>query len=105
MNRKLRRYLDETEKTNKKIAELQNYLKSIQVAQKKEEDGEIVRIIRNMKLDPKSLYKLLNGLQDGTMTIQQVKETIEQSSAEAEKELSKETEEMEEIENEEKENR
>lgn len=85
MNKKLKKYLDEIDKTNAKIAELQEYLKTVQVAQKKEEDGEIIRSIRNMKLSPQALYEMLGGLQDGTLTIKQVQESIKPSAPTMEK--------------------
>ncbi|MDD3186079.1 MAG: DUF4315 family protein [Clostridia bacterium] len=104
MNKKLKRYLDEIDKTNGKIAELQEYLKSVQIALKKEEDGEIIRSIRSMKLEPKALFDLLNGLQDGSLTIQQVQESMIKSASSTQKELPQEAEkELEDIDDEEKE--
>ncbi len=100
MNRKLKRYLDETDKTNAKIAELQAYLKTVQAAQKKEEDGEIVRIIRSMKLEPKALYEVLDGLQNGSLTIQQVQESMKQSASNTEQELPEMADKMEELDDE-----
>lgn len=81
MNKKLKKFLDETDKTNAKIAELQEYLKSIQVAQKQEENEEIIRSIRSMKLGPKELFGLLNGLQEGTLSIQDVQAQMENAIA------------------------
>lgn len=104
LNKKLKRYLDEIDKTNGKIAELQEYLKSVQIALKKEEDGEIIRSIRSMKLEPKALFDLLNGLQDGSLTIQQVQESMIKSASSTQKELPQEAEkELEDIDDEEKE--
>ena len=101
MNKKLKKYLDETDKTNAKIAELQEYLKTLQVAQKKEEDGEIVRSIRSMKLEPKALYEMLEGLQNGTLTIQQVQESLKQATSVKENELPQMAENMEDMDDEE----
>ena len=42
------------------------------MAQKQEENEEIIRSIRSMKLGPKELFDLLNGLQEGTLSIQEV---------------------------------
>lgn len=70
MNRKLQRYLTEIEKTEQKIADLQQHLKDLRLGQKQEEDLEMVRVIRGMKLGSKDLLHVLNGLQDGTMSIQ-----------------------------------
>ena len=50
MNKKIRRYLEEIEKTEKKIADLQQYLKGIKSALKEEENNEMIRAIRGMKL-------------------------------------------------------
>lgn len=69
MNKKLKRYLDEAEKTESKIQELQDYLKSVRAAQKQEEDLEMVRSLRSLKLSSHDLFDLLNGIQDGTVTI------------------------------------
>lgn len=70
MNKKLMRYLDEADRTEAKIAELQEHLKGVRAAQKAEEDIEIVKSIRSMKLDGRELLAMLTGLQDGTMKIQ-----------------------------------
>ena len=47
MGKKLQKYLDEAEKTEQQIAELEERLKTIRAAQKKEEDSEIIRAIRS----------------------------------------------------------
>ena len=67
MNRKIKRYLEEIERTEKKIEELQNYLKGVRVALKAEEENEMVKSIRSMKLNSHELFDLLNGIQDGTI--------------------------------------
>lgn len=54
MNKKIRRYLEEIEKTEKKIADLQQYLKGIKSALKEEENNEMIRAIRGMKLEGKN---------------------------------------------------
>ena len=46
MGKKLQKYLDEAEKTEQQIAELEERLRTIRAAQKKEEDSEIIRAIR-----------------------------------------------------------
>lgn len=86
MNKKLKRYLEETDKANAKIAELQEYLCAMQREQKREEDAEIIKIIRAMKLPPKELFALLNGLQEGSLVIAQGEEQAEKQISEAEKE-------------------
>ena len=70
MNRKLKRYLDEEERTVAKIAELQEHLKEVRMAKKQDEDTEIIRSIRGMKLDGRTLFSVLNGIQDGGVDVQ-----------------------------------
>lgn len=70
MNKRLVRYLDEADRTEAKIAELQEHLKGVRAAQKAEEDIEIVKSIRSMKLNGRELLAVLNGLQDGSLKIQ-----------------------------------
>lgn len=69
MNKKLKRYLDEEEKTEGRIAELQDYLKSIRAARKQEEDLEMVRSIRSLKLGGHELMELLSSIADSTITL------------------------------------
>lgn len=61
MNRKIKRYLDEIERTEKKIEELQAYLKGVRVALKAEEENEMIKSICSMKLNSHELFDLLNG--------------------------------------------
>lgn len=75
MNKRIKRYLDEIEKTEKKIAELQRYLKGVQTALKQEENNEMIKSIRGMKLSSKELFELLNGIQDGSISF-----TVEEKS-------------------------
>ena len=49
MNRRIKKYLDEIDKTERKITELQAYLKGIRSALKQEEDNEIIKSIRSKK--------------------------------------------------------
>lgn len=67
MNKKLKKYLDEGDKIEARIAELQEQLQSVRSAQEMEENNEIVKSIRMMKLNGRELFDLLCGLQDGTM--------------------------------------
>ena len=69
VNKKLKRYLDETEKTKEKIAQLQEHLRNVQAMQKQDEDMEIIKSIRGMKLPPRELFELLCGLQEGSFVI------------------------------------
>lgn len=70
MNKRIARFLDEIEKTEKKIAEMQLYLKSVKAQLKQEEDAEMIRTIRGMKLNSHDLSELLAGLSNGTITYQ-----------------------------------
>lgn len=51
-----------------RIAELQDFLKEIREARKKEEDLEIIRSIRSMKLGARELFDLLTAIQDGNLS-------------------------------------
>lgn len=73
MNKKLKRYLDETEKTKEKISQLQEHLRNVQAMQKQDEDMEIIKSIRGMKLPPRELFELLCGLQEGSLVIAKVR--------------------------------
>lgn len=68
LNRRIKRYLEEIDKTERKIAELQQYLKGVQSALKQEENNEMIKSIRGMKLSSKELFDLLNGIQDGSVS-------------------------------------
>ena len=59
MSKKLKKFLNDAEKTESKIAELEEYLRNVRAAQKKEEDNEIVRAIRSTKLGGRDLLALL----------------------------------------------
>ena len=67
MNRKIEKYLSEISKTEKKIKELQAYLKGLRAALRAEEDREMIRSIRSRKLPGSELYELLDGIQDGSV--------------------------------------
>ena len=70
MNMKLKRLLDDIQKTEDKIAELQEHLKRQNTLRQQMEDVEIVKSFRSMKLDSRELLVLLDGIQKGTITIQ-----------------------------------
>ena len=70
MNKKLKRYVEEEERTVAKITELQEHLKTLRIAKKQEEDAEIIRSIRSMKLDGRTLFNVLNGIQDGGVDVE-----------------------------------
>ena len=67
MSKRQRRLIEEEEKALKKISELQEYVKELRDARKKEEDVEILRTLRSLKLGAWDLYNLLTGIQEGTV--------------------------------------
>ena len=75
MNKKIRRYLEEIEKTEKKIADHQQYLKGIKCALKEEENNEMIRAIRGMKLEGEELLQFLDGLKGGNVRFEVGKKT------------------------------
>lgn len=82
--RKLKRLIDDEEKAESKIAEWQAILETTRVLRKKEEDSEIVRSIRSLKLEPRELYELLVGIQKGTVSMetrQKILDAIEEETA------------------------
>lgn len=70
MNMKLKKILDDIQKTEDKIAELQEHLKRQKTLKQQMEDVEIIKSFRSMKLDSRELLVLLDGIQKGTVTIQ-----------------------------------
>ena len=86
MNMKLKKLLDDIQKTEDKIAELQEHLKRQNTLRQQMEDIEIVKSFRSMKLDSRSL---LDGIQKGTVTIQMDEDggiTVEDAKAPQKKE-------------------
>ena len=86
MNKKYKRYLDEIERTEAKIAELQEYLKTTKAALKQEEELEMIKAIRSMKLKGRDLFDVLNQMQNGNVSLE--------ISAEAEESVSPEVNEI-----------
>ena len=86
MSKKLKKFLNDAEKTESKIAELEEYLRNVRAAQKKEEDNEIVRAIRSTKLGGRDLGALLVIIQAGTVTFQTTVNHANKTSEEAEME-------------------
>ena len=70
MNRKIKKYNEEIIRTEKRISELQAYLKGIRCALKEAENEEIIKSIRGMKLNNKELVEMLENIQNGTLTFQ-----------------------------------
>ena len=69
MNMKLKKILDDIQKTEDKIAELQEHLKRQNTLKQQMEDVEIIKSFRSMKLGSRELLVLLDGIQKGTATI------------------------------------
>ena len=64
MNMKLKKILDDIQKTEDKIAELQEHLKRQNTLKQQMEDMEIIKSFRSMKLDSRELLVLLDGIQN-----------------------------------------
>ena len=69
MNMKLKKVLNDIQKTEEKIAELQKHLKKQNDLKQQMEDIEIIKSFRSLKLDSRELLVLLDGIQKGTATI------------------------------------
>ncbi len=78
MNKKYKRYLDEIERTEAKIVELQEYLKTTKAALKQEEELEMVKAIRSMKLKGRDLFDILNQMQNGNVSLEISEEETEE---------------------------
>ena len=70
MNMRLKKVLDDIQKTEDKILELQEYVKKLKIQKKQMEDAEIFKAIRSMKMDSREMLTFLDGIQNGTVTMQ-----------------------------------
>lgn len=70
MNMRLKKVLDDIHKTEDKILELQEYVKKLKIQKKQMEDAEIIKAIRSMKMDSREMLTFLDGIQNGTVTMQ-----------------------------------
>ena len=70
MNMRLKKVLDDIQKTEDKILELQEYVKKLKIQKKQMEDAEIIKAIRSMKMDSRELLTFLDVIQNGTVTMQ-----------------------------------
>ena len=70
MNMRLKKVLDDIQKTADKILELQEYVKKLKIQKKQMEDAEIIKAIRSMKMDSREMLTFLDGIQNGTVTMQ-----------------------------------
>lgn len=67
MNVKLNRVVEEIEKTETKIAELQGNLRKLKSQRVQLEDQEIIKTFRAMQLPEADRLRLLYGIQDGSV--------------------------------------
>ena len=70
LNKRIKKYLEEIEKTEEKIEQLQAYVKGVRVALKQEEDNEIIKSIRSKKMSTEELVDFLGQIQDGTICLE-----------------------------------
>ena len=63
MNMKLKKVLDEIQKTEERITEWQEHLRELNIRKKQLEDAEIIKSIRSMKLNYCAGYKKRRGLE------------------------------------------
>ena len=84
-SKKLKKLILEEERTVEKIAELQAFLKEIREARKREEDAEILKSIRGLKLGARVLFDLLSGIQDGTVSME-VRDLLLENTEDADEE-------------------
>ena len=71
MNTRLGRILDEIQRTEEKIATWQEHLKELHIRREQLENEQIIKSIRSMKLDSRQMLSLLEGIQNGTVSILQ----------------------------------
>ena len=91
MNMRLKKVLDDIQKTEDKILELQEYAKKLKIQKKQMEDAEIIKAIRSMKMDSREMLTFLDGIQNGTVTMQFDEEgnlSMDSSETDAKKEES-----------------
>ena len=69
MNVRLKRLLDEIEKTEERIAQWQEHLRNLNLRKKQIEDAEIIKTIRSMKLDSRRLSEVLEEIQKGKISL------------------------------------
>lgn len=70
MNMRLKKVLDDIQKTENKILELQEHVRQLRIQKKQMEDAEIIKAIRSMKMDSREMLTFLDGIQNGTVTMQ-----------------------------------
>jgi predicted RNase H-like nuclease (RuvC/YqgF family) len=65
--KKLKRIVEEINKTEQKIAQWQEYLKQLRQQRKQLEDQEIIKTIRSMQLSGTEMLDMLDGIQNGSV--------------------------------------
>ena len=70
MNMRLKKVLDDIQKTENKILELQEHVRQLRIQKKQMEDAEIIKAIRSMKMGSREMLTFLDGIQKGTVTMQ-----------------------------------
>lgn len=71
MNTRLGRILDEIQRTEEKITAWQEHLKELHIRREQMENEQIIKSIRSMKLDSREMLSLLEGIQNGTVSLLQ----------------------------------
>ena len=59
MNMRLKKVLDDIQKTENKILELQEHVRQLRIQKKQMEDAEIIKAIRSMKMDSRKMLTFL----------------------------------------------
>lgn len=68
--RKLKRLIETEERLVSRIIQLQEELKIVRESRKKEEELEMVKTLRSLKLGGRDLFNLLEGIQDGSVSLE-----------------------------------
>lgn len=78
---KIERKLEELRKTKERIRELQDKKALIEKSIQKEEDEEIVRVLRALHLGHEELVQVLLGIQDGSISVNDLKKRKKEKEA------------------------
>lgn len=74
MNKKLNRVLNDIQNTEEKIAVWQEHLRELNILRKQLEEQEILKCFRSLKLEGRQMLAVLEGLQNGTISVEQIGE-------------------------------
>lgn len=75
---KIERKLAELQKTKERIRELQDKQAMLEKSIKKDEDEEIVRVLRSLHLGHEELVQVLLGIQNGSISAEDLKRRKEE---------------------------